>query len=65
MNIARTVAGYTLGQADMLRRAMGKKKVEVMAEHKKIFLEGAEKNGFDRKKDTANKNRRVFTYRQY
>ncbi|MCB9091132.1 MAG: DNA polymerase III subunit alpha [Halobacteriovoraceae bacterium] len=49
MNIARTIAGYTLGQADMLRRAMGKKKVEEMERHKEIFRAGAEKNGFDTK----------------
>lgn len=52
MNIARLVAGYTLGQADMLRRAMGKKKPEVMQEHKKIFIAGAQKNGFNTKKAT-------------
>ena len=34
MNIARIVAGYSLGQADMLRRAMGKKKVAEMERHK-------------------------------
>lgn len=53
MNVARIIAGYSLGQADMLRRAMGKKKVEVMAEHKKIFLKGANENGFDEKKASA------------
>jgi len=47
MNIARVIASYTLGQADMLRRAMGKKKPEEMELHKKIFCEGAVKNGFD------------------
>ena len=41
MEAARIVAGYTLGQADILRRAMGKKKKEVMAEQKASFLEGA------------------------
>ncbi len=50
MNISRVVANYTLGQADMLRRAMGKKKVEEMARHKKIFTDGAKENGFDVKK---------------
>ncbi len=50
MNISRIVANYTLGQADMLRRAMGKKKVEEMARHKKIFTDGARENGFDVKK---------------
>lgn len=47
MNIARVVASYSLGQADMLRRAMGKKKPEEMERHKHIFCEGAQKNGFD------------------
>lgn len=47
MNIARTIAGYSLGQADMLRRAMGKKKAEEMDRHKKIFVEGATERGFD------------------
>ncbi|MBL7664960.1 MAG: DNA polymerase III subunit alpha [Bacteriovoracaceae bacterium] len=50
MNIARIVAGYSLGQADMLRRAMGKKKADEMAKHREIFLAGAEKKGFDLKK---------------
>lgn len=50
MNIARIVGGYTLGQADILRRAMGKKKKDVMAEHKVIFANGAKERGFDPKK---------------
>ncbi len=50
MKISSTIAGYTLGQADILRRAMGKKKAEVMAEQKKIFLEGSAKQGFDARK---------------
>lgn len=41
MQTARVVAGYSLGGADLLRRAMGKKKPEVMAAQKKIFVEGA------------------------
>jgi DNA polymerase-3 subunit alpha len=44
------VAGYTLGGADMLRRAMGKKKAEEMAEQRAIFVAGAEKNNIDEKK---------------
>ena len=40
----------TLGQADLLRRAMGKKKPEEMAEHRKIFAEGAGKNGISQEK---------------
>ncbi len=47
MKIASAIAGYTLGQADILRRAMGKKKVEVMAEQKNFFVEGAKKHNFD------------------
>jgi len=41
MQMARTLAGYSLGQADILRRAMGKKKPEEMGKQKKVFLEGA------------------------
>jgi len=44
MQIAQVLAGYTLGGADMLRRAMGKKKPEEMAKQRQIFLEGAKKN---------------------
>ncbi|HWH73655.1 MAG TPA: OB-fold nucleic acid binding domain-containing protein, partial [Methylibium sp.] len=47
MQIARELAGYSLGQADLLRRAMGKKKPEEMAKHRIIFAEGAAKNGID------------------
>ncbi|SES80104.1 DNA polymerase III subunit alpha [Thorsellia anophelis] len=47
MQIAQVLSGYTLGGADMLRRAMGKKKPEEMAEQRSIFKEGAEKNGVD------------------
>ncbi len=50
MHIAQTVAGYTLGQADMLRKAMGKKKIDEMNRHKKIFLTGAKQKNFDHKK---------------
>lgn len=50
MNIARVVGGYTLGQADMLRRAMGKKKADEMARHKEIFSTGAVERGFDKEK---------------
>ncbi len=47
MNVARTVANYSLGQADMLRRAMGKKKESEMIKHREIFLKGARENKFD------------------
>jgi DNA polymerase-3 subunit alpha len=45
MQIAQTLAGYTLGGADLLRRAMGKKKPEEMAKQRKIFLRGATERG--------------------
>lgn len=41
MQIAQVLAGYTLGQADLLRRAMGKKKPEEMAKQRTLFVEGA------------------------
>ncbi|QBZ83139.1 DNA polymerase III subunit alpha [Hydrogenovibrio crunogenus] len=47
MQIAQVLAGYTLGGADMLRRAMGKKKPEEMAKQRSIFKEGAIKNNVD------------------
>lgn len=43
MQIARDMAGYSLAEADMLRRAMGKKKPEEMAKQRSFFLEGSEK----------------------
>lgn len=49
MEIARVVAGYTLGQADILRKAMGKKKLDVMEQEKKRFIEGAKERGFTEK----------------
>lgn len=47
MQIAREMGGYSLGGADLLRRAMGKKKEEEMAEQKAIFVSGAMKLGYD------------------
>jgi len=47
MQIARELAGYTLGGADMLRRAMGKKKPEEMAKQRAIFTEGSINNNID------------------
>ncbi len=47
MQIAQVLANYTLGGADMLRRAMGKKKVEVMAEQRELFMNGAVARGVD------------------
>lgn len=48
MQIAQVMAGYTLGGADMLRRAMGKKKPEEMAKQKEVFLEGCANNNIDK-----------------
>jgi DNA polymerase-3 subunit alpha len=45
MQIAQVLAGYTLGGADLLRRAMGKKKAEEMAEQREIFVTGATERG--------------------
>ncbi|KAF0843691.1 DNA polymerase-3 subunit alpha [Methylovorus glucosotrophus] len=45
MQIAQVVAGYSLGGADLLRRAMGKKKKEEMDAQRAVFVEGAVKNG--------------------
>jgi DNA polymerase-3 subunit alpha len=47
MLISQIIGGYSLGGADLLRRAMGKKKPEAMAKHRVIFQEGAVKKGYD------------------
>ncbi|HEX6691569.1 MAG TPA: DNA polymerase III subunit alpha, partial [Burkholderiales bacterium] len=52
MQIAQVMGGYTLGGADLLRRAMGKKKPEEMAQQRDIFTAGAEKNGLSKGKAT-------------
>ncbi|KAA8735642.1 DNA polymerase III subunit alpha [Acinetobacter qingfengensis] len=57
MQAAQYCAGYTLGGADLLRRAMGKKKVEEMVKHRQIFIEGAAKKDID--EATAN---HIFDY---
>ncbi|HEY6896507.1 MAG TPA: DNA polymerase III subunit alpha [Rhodocyclaceae bacterium] len=57
MQTAQVVSGYSLGGADMLRRAMGKKKPEEMALQRTIFVEGAGKNGIE--EATANE---IFDY---
>lgn len=49
MKIAQELAGYSLGQADLLRRAMGKKKVSEMQKHRELFVEGAAKNDVSNK----------------
>jgi DNA polymerase III subunit alpha len=50
MQTANKLAGYSLGDADLLRRAMGKKKAEEMAAQRERFVQGATKNGFPPKK---------------
>jgi DNA polymerase-3 subunit alpha len=52
MQIAQVVAGYSLGGADLLRRAMGKKKKEEMDAQRAIFTEGALKNGLNERQAT-------------
>jgi len=47
MQVAQRLGGYSLGGADLLRRAMGKKKAEEMAHHRAIFAEGAGKNNIE------------------
>ncbi|MDR1908714.1 MAG: DNA polymerase III subunit alpha, partial [Spirochaetaceae bacterium] len=46
MQVARIIAGYSLGQADLLRRAMGKKKMSVMVQEKERFIAGALSRGY-------------------
>ena len=50
MQAAQIMAGFTLGKADLLRRAMGKKKMAVMKEQKAAFIQGAEKKGVTKEK---------------
>jgi len=49
MQIVQTLAGFTLGQADVLRRAMGKKDAALMAEQRQKFIEGCKSHGIDEK----------------
>lgn len=60
MQAARVMAGYSLGGADLLRRAMGKKKPEEMAKQKKLFIEGATAKGY-----AAEDSERVFELMSY
>ena len=53
MEIVQIVAGFSLGQADILRKAMGKKKIEEMAKMKVAYLDGAAKNGIRPKQAEA------------
>lgn len=50
MQLAQKLAGYSLGEADMMRRAMGKKKKEEMAKHEAKFVNGAVERGIPREK---------------
>jgi DNA polymerase-3 subunit alpha len=50
MRIAQALAGFTLGQADVLRKAMGKKDPKVMAKQREAFMEGARSKGVNEKK---------------
>lgn len=52
MQIAQVMAGYSLGEADILRRAMGKKKPEEMAKQKSVFVEGAVTQGHTKERAT-------------
>ncbi len=49
MKMAQDLAGYSLGEADLLRRAMGKKKISEMQKHREIFIDGSAKNGVSTK----------------
>ncbi|MEB3256864.1 MAG: DNA polymerase III subunit alpha [Cyanobacteriota bacterium] len=53
MKIAQDLAGYSLGEADLLRRAMGKKKKSEMEKHQDIFIKGAQERGVDRQVATS------------
>jgi len=50
MQISNRLAGYSLGEADVLRRAMGKKKAEEMAKQREHFIQGALERGFPQRK---------------
>jgi len=52
LRIAQALAGFSLGQADVLRKAMGKKDPKVMAEQREAFMAGAKTKGFNEKKAT-------------
>jgi len=50
MKIASAIGGYSLGEADILRRAMGKKKIDVMTQQRELFLSRAKERNYDAKK---------------
>jgi DNA polymerase-3 subunit alpha len=50
IRIAVDIAGYTMGHADKLRKAMGKKKLDIMEKEKPLFIQGAMANGYPKEK---------------
>ena len=60
MRIAVVLAGFTLGQSDMLRKAMGKKDPRVMAKQREAFMSGAQGKGINEKKAT-----KIFDLMEY
>jgi DNA polymerase-3 subunit alpha len=60
MRIAAELAGFTMGQSDMLRKAMGKKDPKVMAKQREAFVEGAKRNAVSEKKAT-----KIFDLMEY
>jgi DNA polymerase-3 subunit alpha len=60
MRIAAVLAGFTMGQSDMLRKAMGKKDPKVMAKQREAFMAGAQANGVNEKKAT-----KIFDLMEY
>ena len=60
MRIAQALAGFSLGQADVLRKAMGKKDPKVMAKQREAFMEGARAKGLNEKKAT-----KIFDLMEY
>jgi DNA polymerase-3 subunit alpha len=60
MRIAAELAGFTMGQSDMLRKAMGKKDPQVMAKQREAFVEGAKRNAVNEKKAT-----KIFDLMEY
>ena len=62
LQIAQAMAGYSLGEADLLRRAMGKKKPEEMAKQRAGFMEGCAANGIDKELAFPNAVLALFHY---
>jgi DNA polymerase-3 subunit alpha len=60
MRIAAVLAGFSMGQSDVLRKAMGKKDPRVMAKQREAFMDGARKNGINEKKAT-----KIFDLMEY